>query len=399
VSGTRERTAAGGTGIAPRADLFRRFLEADPDRLHFAAHSHHPWPDVSLEAHQRYWLDSAEGMDRKWDRVFDEVVPAAQRHIVRTLVLPDPDTIAFAPSTHDFVLRILSCLEARPIRVLTTDSEFYSFERQTRRLEETGALVAERVPLEPFDSFPERFGARVAAGGYDLLYVSHVFFNSGYVLPDPSAVVRAAPAEAWIVVDGYHAFWSRPVDLSAIAGRAFYLSGGYKYAMSGEGECFLHAPPGWGERPVNTGWFAGFGALESGFQGVPYAPDARRFLGATFDPTGIYRFVAVMDLLEREGIDPAAVHAHVRALQDAFLRHVEAEAPAGLSAAQLLPPPGSSLRGNFLTFRRPDAQDLHARLLGANVITDVRGDRLRFGFGIYQGENELTELVERLRRL
>ena len=38
---------------------FSRFLQSDPDRLHFAAHSHHPWPDVSFEAQKRCWLDAA----------------------------------------------------------------------------------------------------------------------------------------------------------------------------------------------------------------------------------------------------------------------------------------------------------------------------------------------------
>jgi len=52
-----------------RPDLFRRFLEADPGRLHFAAHSHHPWPDISFDAQQRYWLDSADGMDRSIGRI------------------------------------------------------------------------------------------------------------------------------------------------------------------------------------------------------------------------------------------------------------------------------------------------------------------------------------------
>jgi kynureninase len=58
---------------------FSRFLGADPDRLDFAAHSHHPWPDVSFEAQQRAWLDAAELVDDKWERVFGEVVPEAQR--------------------------------------------------------------------------------------------------------------------------------------------------------------------------------------------------------------------------------------------------------------------------------------------------------------------------------
>lgn len=42
---------------------FRRFLEAQPARLHFAAHSHHPWPDVTFEAQQQAWLDAATHQD------------------------------------------------------------------------------------------------------------------------------------------------------------------------------------------------------------------------------------------------------------------------------------------------------------------------------------------------
>ena len=43
-------------------------------------------------------------------------------------------------------------------------------------------------------------------------------------------------------------FMARPTDLSDIADRAFYLAGGYKYAMAGEGCCFLHCPPDYGPR-------------------------------------------------------------------------------------------------------------------------------------------------------
>ena len=44
---------------------FRRFLEAYPGRLHFAAHSHHLWPDVTFVAQTRCWLDAARLADRK----------------------------------------------------------------------------------------------------------------------------------------------------------------------------------------------------------------------------------------------------------------------------------------------------------------------------------------------
>ncbi|HEX5128573.1 MAG TPA: hypothetical protein VFV90_02445, partial [Usitatibacter sp.] len=57
---------------------FSRALLAQPGRLHFAAHSHHPWPDATLAAQERCWLDAAALLDRKWERVLGEVLPRAQ---------------------------------------------------------------------------------------------------------------------------------------------------------------------------------------------------------------------------------------------------------------------------------------------------------------------------------
>ena len=74
---------------------FRHFRAADPRRLHFAAHSHHPWPDATRSAHQRYWLDSATLVDRKWERVLGEVVPKAQDHVARLLHLSDARQVAY----------------------------------------------------------------------------------------------------------------------------------------------------------------------------------------------------------------------------------------------------------------------------------------------------------------
>ena len=37
--------------------LFSRSLGADPERLHFAAHSHHLWPDASFDGQTQAWTD------------------------------------------------------------------------------------------------------------------------------------------------------------------------------------------------------------------------------------------------------------------------------------------------------------------------------------------------------
>lgn len=377
---------------------FSRFLAASPDRLHVAAHSHHAWPDVTFDAQEQAWRDAVELADLKWDKVFGEVVPAAQRHVARQLGLPDADTIAFAPSTHDLMTRVLSCFEKpTPLRILTTDSEFHSFERQTRRLEEAGRARVERVLLEPYETFASRFCEAAGRGGHDLVYVSHVFFDSGFVLEDLAALVESVPhRETFVVIDGYHAFMARPVDLAGIQGRVFFVGGGYKYAMSGEGVCFLHAPPGYGERPLVTGWFAGFADLEAGVRRVSYPRGGGRFLGATFDPSALYRFVAVQEWLEREGITVADIHERVRALQRLFLEKLARLPRAGLSEDQLVPATSFRARGNFLTFRFPGAAEMQRELLAKNVIVDVRGDRLRIGFGIYHDREDVEELARRI---
>lgn len=368
----------------------------DDAPLHAAAHSHHPWPDVSFAAQQKAWTDAARLLDRKWEYIFGEVIPAAQRHIARQLNLPNPDTIAFGPNTHSFVVRILSCFPAeRRIRILTTPSEFMSFSRQIARLEEDKLVEVTRIPTEPFESFEERFAKAASRGSHDLVFFSQVFFDSGFRVRDPERIVRAVPnPETFVVIDGYHGFMAVPADLRAIADRAFYLAGGYKYAMAGEGACFLHCPPGYGLRPHDTGWYAGFSALEGGTTGVPYAEDGSRFLGATFDVSGVYRFNGVQDWLRQEGWTVEKMLKHVRAIERPFLAELDnVEAP--IRSTDLLIS-DENKRGRFLAFRTPNAEKITAALARQNIIVDYRGNRLRIGFGIYHEKEDTLRLARAL---
>jgi selenocysteine lyase/cysteine desulfurase len=366
---------------------FSEFFSANPDRLHFAAHSHHPWADVTLAAQTQYWKDSVRLVDDKWGLVLGEVIPDTQARIASKLGLSRPESLTFAPNTHSFLLRIFSCLEP-PVRILSTKSEFHSFARQSRRWEEAGLAIVDRVDTEPFDSFEDRLLTEIEAGVHDLIYLSSVFFDSGYPVKDMERLVAAVPNDStFVVIDGYHQFLARPTNLSTIESRAFYLSGGYKYAMAGEGACFLHSPDGFGRRPVDTGWYAGFGQLESRVTTqVPYNSDGSRFAGATYDPSGIYRLRAVLQLLDELELSPEKIHSHVDNLQRRFL---ESDNRLG----ELIPGPGED-RGNFLTFRSERAGEHYRSLHDGGVITDYRADRLRLGFGIYHDESDVDRLVE-----
>lgn len=380
---------------------FSRFRNADPERLHFAAHSHAYWPDVTREAQIAAWDDAARLVDEKWTHVLGEVWPAVARGIARHLHLPDPATLVCAPNTHEFVNRLISALPLhRAPKIVTTDSEFHSFRRQSERLTEDGLIEVIAVPAEPFASAPERIAAAVKAHAPDLVFVSQVFFNSGYALPDLDALVGAVAApERLVVIDGYHAFLALPVDLSRIARRAFYLAGGYKYTMAGEGACFMHCPPGFAPRPRNTGWYASFATLSGPPDRVRYATDGQRFMGATFDPSGLYRMRAALAWMAGHGLDAAKIHAHAVALQAIFLDGIR-KTPAGLfDPAHLVVPAGETSRGNFLTFDHPDAALWQARLKAKNIVIDVRDTRLRTGFGLYHNAGDVERLLRRLREV
>jgi selenocysteine lyase/cysteine desulfurase len=235
-----------------------------------------------------------------------------------------------------------------------------------------------------------------AAKGFSphLIVASQVGFASGAMLGDPAPLAALAnPEGPWVLIDGYHGFMAVETDLSAHADRIFYTAGGYKYAMAGEGVAFLHCPPGFAPRPVNTGWYAEFDDLALPPGAVGYAPDARRFLGSTFDPSGLYRFVAVRDMLAGEGLDTAAITAHADALKGQLLAGLRGP----LAEATLLNPaaPGER-RARFLALRHPDAARWQAALLARDVVTDVRGHVLRIGFGLYQTPRDVDALLQEI---
>ncbi|GAB3013870.1 aminotransferase class V-fold PLP-dependent enzyme [Bowmanella dokdonensis] len=367
--------------------LYQRFLSANAGKQHFACHSHHYWPDVTRQAMLQYWDDSASLADDKWDVIFGKKVPAVQQHIAGILNTQQPGQLVFAPNTHELLYRILSCLDwSRPLRILTTDSEFHSFNRQIDRLAELDNLVVEKVPTLPFADFEQRFAETAAARDWDLIFVSQVFFNSGLAVRDLGALVEAAPPQAIFVIDGYHGFMALPTDLSSVAGRAFYLAGSYKYAQGGEGCCFAHVPANCDLRPLYTGWFAEFGELDQAKDGrVSYSTDGMRFAGATMDYSALYRLLAVLELFAQQGLTVEKVHQHVQRCQQHFLGMLDKLDHSLLNRAALVQH-DADYHGHFLTFRlqSPEqVQALHRHLKSHGVMTDARGDRLRFGFALY----------------
>jgi selenocysteine lyase/cysteine desulfurase len=121
-----------------------------------------------------------------------------------------------------------------------------------------------------------------------------------------------------------------------------------------------------------------------------------RFMGATFDPSALYRFNAVRRMLRGEGLTTAAISAHVAGLQQHLL---DAIAGTPLAEAELLNPLDGGPHARFFAFRSPKAADWSAQMMAKDCITDVRGDVLRLGLALYHDEADIDAFAALAREL
>jgi selenocysteine lyase/cysteine desulfurase len=389
--------------LSDNKKFYSYFLKGHEGKLHFAAHSHHFWPDVTRQAQLDYWDDSARVSDEKWNKIFSEVIPKTQGHIAKILNLKNKNQIVLAPNTHELSTRILSLfLGKKELSILTTQNEFHSWKRQILRLMELPQIHVTMASMDSKRELIDKLKKELTKNP-DVFFISQVFFDSGIALTDSELLElnEAKSAQTLMVVDGYHGFAAVPTNLSALEGKIFYLGGGYKYAQGGEGVGFMVVPKGnW--RPAYTGWYAEYAQLTrpQGSQ-VGYSEDGMAFMGATQDPTGYYRFNATWDLFEKENLTVENIHHFVKLLQKEFINRLPDEFT---TSQKLTPLYDSSLdwHGHFLTFESASEEDAlvtHQNLRQLGIIIDRRGRRLRFGFGPYQNLDDVKNLCECLKKL
>jgi kynureninase len=395
VSAARDFPAALYRSPNALAPHYSRFRVAE--RLLLTGHSHQAWPDVSLDAQHRAWLDAADLVDAKWEKA-EAQADGVRAGFGRLLGNPDGD-IALGHNTHELVTRLLSALPLgqRP-RLVTTDAEFHTIRRQLDRLCEASLEVV-KLAGRPADTVSERLAEAIDDRTACAL-VSSVYYETAEVVPHLDAVARACARHgAVLLVDAYHHLNILPFDLSAMGlSQAFVTGGGYKYCQLGEGNCFLRIPPGSRLRPVLTGWFSEFTALErTGGREVEYGAGAARFAGATYDPTSHYRAVAVFDFHRRMDLTPQLLREVSRHQVGVLIQAFDA-LDIDPAIAHIEPMP-EERRAGFLAIRSPHARRLSDLLRTRDVLTDFRGELLRLGPAPYLCDDQLTEAMGRFGEL
>ena len=381
----------------PLATHYSRFRVTE--RILLTGHSHQAWPDVAFEAQQRAWLDAAELVDDKWDRAFEQA--AHVRAGFARLLGDAADNIALGQNTHELVTRWLSALPFKARRrILTTTGEFHTIRRQLDRIAEEGVEII-RVPARPVEELAERVAHQVDDRTLAVM-VSSVLFETAEIVPGLNRIAEACEAHgAAFLVDAYHHLDVVPFDVRAMGlERAFVTGGGYKYCQLGEGNCFLRVPPGTRLRPVLTGWFAEFQALDAANRqpaAVSYPAGAAAFAGATYDPTSHYRAAAVFDFHAAQQLTPARLRA-ISVHQVGLLGNAIAALDLHPSKAQVVKM-APDQRAGFLAVRSPHATQLARALRQSAVSADSRGDILRLGPAPYVSDEQLQEAVAKLSRV
>jgi kynureninase len=415
----------------------------------------HAWGQPSPLALQAA-LAELEGLyllgNPSWNAVFGSIMPEAASHVARLLDIPEgAATVHFAHNSHELVTRVLSqllldrpsythaCVEKKPLRVLTSDCEFYSVTRQLNRLTEAGAVDVCAVSTKPVESFSDRFisvASTAAAAGkpFDVVYVSQTtYLTQETLLPDVAAFVKdlhqacsghanAASCDVedtpLVMVDGYHAFAAFPVSLGPAAERCIYVAGLLKHAGCGANAAFATVPawmtsgsPTPKLRPVFTGWLADPSVLASGSDGIAHGSyvgydPAMTLQGAT--PAFLLPLLTWNHLqrlwahITPRTLTVEDIHMHVLALQEELLAGLRQHGTHGLTQENLVPPSPERCRSHTLVFQQACsevAKQVVEQLQAHGILVDCRKQYVRVGIGPNHTSADVRSLCMAVRAI
>ncbi len=355
--------------------FYSDFLKAHKNQIHLAAHSHHFWPDSAKKGHLESYEKAVLLSDKKWEYVFETLIPEIKKIIASQIHFTRPQDISFASNTHELITKVISSyFEQKEIKILTSTCEFHSVARQLKRFEEDKKFQIDYLDPED-DSFENTLETKLSQNNYDIILLSHVFYNSGKILSHQliQKIIKLK-GKASFLLDAYHGFCAVETDIAPYENDLYYLAGGYKYAQAGEGMCFMTIPSNCQLRPQITGWFASFSTLEKTVAQTRtnYDDNGMRFWGSTQEMSAFYRFRSVWK------------HISITQLADQFIEKNLEQC------------------GQFLTLdlaTTEKTQKTHFQLLNKGILTDFRGTRLRFGFAPYLSHNDILAAKQALNSL
>ncbi len=317
--------------------------------------------------------------------------PQGQRvaDVVGSLVGAPPGTTVMRQNVADLLGDVVSCLDWRGARnrVVTSSLEWPGSLHTWSQVDRLGG-EAVVVPGHP-DGIELDLPAMVAAIDERTLLVecSHVLFRTSTLVDLAPLVARAHEVGALVMVDGYQAAGTVPVDVVDL-GVDLYVGGSVKYLSGGPGNGWLYAAPDVSEalRPATTGWFGVHRPFDFDPE-LTYAPGIGRFAGGTPGVPAAYAAAPAYEALAEIGM--TRVRERSVSLTQPLL---EAALERGFTVRS---PHDPARRGGHVTIDPGDSQRVHDGLHRRGFVVDHRpGVGIRVSPHFYNTADEALAVLD-----
>lgn len=223
--------------------------------------------------------------------------------------------------------------------------------------------------------------------------IDHVHFLTGEMIDLKPLAAFCRQEGIYLVVDGIQAIGAVdfsvqdiPVDFVA-CGAAKWLFG-----PSGSGFLYVNKERFDSLNKFHTGWL---GAAWSHFEDIASMPplyrDARMFEQGTRNIIGISAFAENVKILLEYGLGPVAEQ----------IQHLKMQLRQGFHDQGFdIVTPAHGLQSGIISIRpEQDARRIHDHLAGHNVVISLRNNCLRFSPHFYNTAEEVTVILDALRRI
>jgi kynureninase len=281
-------------------------------------------------------------------------------------------TCIWQPSVHWTVQCLLSTpeVQARGSDVVVPDTAFPSVLHSTQKWADVQDVSPRIVPSTDANRVDRNALLQAITPDTALVAVSHVGFTTGARLPASflrRLADRAHAHDALVLIDGYHAAGSLPVDVRDLGCDA-YVGGLLKEGSGSAGNAFLYVRDRLELTPRLTGWFGDAAPFDFRPTPEPHPDIRRRFLGGTTPVAAMYHAVEGVRLLLRCGLETVRDHSLTltrRAIERADAANIPVRSPRSPEA-----------RSAMVLLEVPEAQHMTEHLKTCHVYTDSRQNEI-----------------------
>ncbi len=325
-----------------------------------------------------------------WEDWASEVWRVAD--LVGSLIGAPPGTTVMRQSVADLLGDVLSSFDwAGPRnRVVTSSLEWPG---SLNTWSQIGRLGGEAVvvPGEPdgvhldvqrmVDAIDERTA---------LVECSHVLFRTSTVVDVRPLVERAHQVGAVVMIDGYQAAGTLPVDVVDL-GVDVYVGGSVKYLSGGPGNGWMYVAPDVELEPVTSGWFGTARPFDFDPE-LHYGPGVSRFRGGTPGVPAAYAAAPAYEALIDIGMD--VIRERSQSITQPLL---ESALERGFTVHS---PHQAAQRGGHVTIDVPDAAHVTDQLIARGFVVDHRpGVGIRMSPHFYNAADEVMGCLDAMSEL